>query len=67
MPTIVLQSSQRGRESCLFYFICVLAVCGCQCYVSLPHGAVGWSVVGAFPGHTHLLFLADNTGKTISK
>ena len=22
----------------------------------LPHGAIGWSVIVAFPGHTHSLF-----------
>ena len=32
--------------------------CGCSCYVSLPHGAMGWSavcVIMAFLGHTHFL------------
>ena len=26
-------------------------------FVSLPHGATGWSVVVRFPGHTHLFLI----------
>ena len=28
--------------------ICVLLSCGCKCYMSLPHGAVAWSVILTF-------------------
>ena len=31
-------------------------ICGLQCSVSLPHGALGWSVTVGFPGHIHLFF-----------
>ena len=31
-------------------FIVFLLPCGCLCFVSLPHCAVGWSVIVAFPG-----------------
>ena len=33
-----------------------LLACDCKCSVSLSRSAVGWSVIVAFPGHTHLLF-----------
>ena len=35
----------------------------CQCFVALPHGAVGSTqcVVVVFPDHTHLLFLTKIT------
>ena len=32
-------------------------ICGCQCYVSLPHGAVGGSMVCNC--HSHLLFVQE--------
>ena len=44
MPFLVLQSSRWGRESWLLYFNCISMSCDC-CSVSLPRGAVGWSVV----------------------
>ena len=44
--SVVSSSSRRGRESGLFYFNCPLMACDCQCSVSLPCGAVGWSEVG---------------------
>ena len=28
---------------------CVLLSCGCKCYMSLPHGAVAWSVIVILP------------------
>ena len=34
----------------------LLYVLQLPCSVSLPQGAVGWSVIVAFPGHTHLPF-----------
>ena len=40
-----------GRESCLLRFNCVIFMC---VFVSLLHAAMGWSVIVAFPGHTHL-------------
>ena len=43
------------EESWLLYINCVLASCGCKFSVSLPHGAVFWSVIVAFTGHTHFL------------
>ena len=30
-----------------------------KCSVSLPHGAIGWSVIVEFPDHTHLLFYLE--------
>ena len=42
---LVLWSSRWGRESWLLYFITFLMPCGCYCSLSLPHGAVVWSVV----------------------
>ena len=33
--------------------LCVLAV-KCKCSMSLPRGALGWSVT--IPGHSHLMF-----------
>ena len=37
-------------------FVVFLLSCGCYCYVPISHGAVGRSVVVAFPVHTHLMF-----------
>ena len=31
--------------------------CGCLCSFSLPPGALGWSVIVEFPGHTHFFTL----------
>ena len=60
-----MQSSHRGREGELLNtFIVFLLSFDCWCFVSLPGGAVGWSLarvcamVVAFPSHTHLLFTA---------
>ena len=41
------------------YFNCVLGVCGCCCSASLPQGAMGWSVIVAFTGHTHFLVMIN--------
>ena len=41
----LLKSSRLERESWLLYFNCLLAISGCRCSVSLPHGAFGWSAV----------------------
>ena len=55
VPFLVYQSSCRGRESWLFYFNCVVAVCVLCLFHMVP--LVGLqSVVVSFPGHTHLLF-----------
>ena len=58
-----VQSSHRGREGELLNtFIAFLLSFDCWCFVSLPCGAVGWSLarvcamVVAFHSHTHLLF-----------
>ena len=32
-----------------------LLLCGCCRFMCFPSGDVGWSVVVAFPDHTHLL------------
>ena len=46
---------------CSFWFCNHLAEeefllsCDCQCLVSLPRGAVGWSVIVALPDQSHLL------------
>ena len=42
---LVFQSYWWGRESDLLCFNCLLVSCGGQCYVALPHGAVGKSAV----------------------
>ena len=39
----LLQSSDRGRNSWLLYFNCLLAVERLWCSVSLPWGVVGWA------------------------
>ena len=55
---LALQSSGWGRESWLLYFNCVLAVVWLfECCVSLPRPAMDWSVIVAFPSHSHLLFI----------
>ena len=53
--------SLAKRESCLLYFSCVLNVMSLLSSLTLPRGAMGWSVECdcAFPGHTHLLFDTD--------
>ena len=33
-----------------------LLSCGDKCYFSISRGASGWSVIRAFPGHSHLPF-----------
>ena len=33
---------------------CVLLSCGCKCYMSLPRGAVAWSVIVAFTRASHV-------------
>ena len=38
-----------------FRFTFIVFCCrGCQCYVSLPHGSLSWSMNVAFHGHTCL-------------
>ena len=39
----------------VFYFV-YLILCSCYRSVSLPNGAMGWSVIVTLGGHTHLLF-----------
>ena len=38
----------------LFNFKSVVMYCGSLCFMSLPRDASDWSVIVAFPGHTHL-------------
>ena len=45
---------ERERESFCLNLIVYLLSCGCKGSVSLPRG-VAWSVIVAFPDHTHLL------------
>ena len=49
-------SLKDERAGC-FTLVLFLLSCGCQCLVSRPRGAMGWSVVWsvivAFPGLTH--------------
>ena len=45
----ILDEEERAGCSNL---IVLLLSCGCLCSVSLPSGAVDWSVVVAFPGHS---------------
>ena len=49
--------SLKKRESRLLKYVVFLLSCSCYCYVSLPCGAMGWSVLVAFPSHTHLIFV----------
>ena len=47
-----------GKRGCFTYIVCLVS-CDCQCSVSLPHGAVGWSAVcdcDNVLGQTHELF-----------
>ena len=53
--TIVL-INKRELHGCFTLAVFMLSF-GCLCFVSLPHGALGWSVTVAFPGYTHLFFL----------
>ena len=51
---LVLESSRRGRERWVLCFNCLTQMsCYCKCSVTIPHGAVGWSVIVVFPDHTH--------------
>ena len=43
--------------ACGLLYLAFLLSCDCKCFVSLPCGAVGWSVIVAFAGHNHLLLL----------
>ena len=36
---------KRKRESCCFAFIVLRMSCYCKSFVTLPHGAVGWSAL----------------------
>ena len=49
-----------------FAFIILRMSCYCKCSVTLPHGAVGWSLVCdcGIPDHTHLLFGKESNGVT---
>ena len=51
--------AEETRTDC-FTSIVVLPLCGCQCSVSQPRGAVDWSVVYdcvAFPDHTYIVLM----------
>ena len=47
----------RKKELFDLHQLCSMLACGCQCSVSIPCGAVGWSVT--FPGHTHFLYFSE--------
>ena len=44
-PFLVLQSFCLARRAGCFTFIVFLMSCSCYRYLSLPHGAMGWSAV----------------------
>ena len=52
---LVLLNNFAEEERGAGCFILFLLSRGCKCSVTLPHGAVGLSVIVAFPGHTRLL------------
>ena len=47
-----LGSGEPFRSSC-----CVLLSCGCKCYMSLPRGAVTWSVIVTFSCASHAIWI----------
>ena len=53
---ILLSEEERGGCFTL-HVIEFLLPCGHLCSVSLPHRAMGWSVIVAFPGCTQLRYL----------
>ena len=46
--------AEEERTGCFTLFVFLLSS-SCCCFVFLPRGAVGWYLIMAFPGHTHLL------------
>ena len=50
---LVLSVLSRGRAACLILIVFLLS-CSCLFSESLPLSAVSWSLIVAFPGHTHL-------------
>ena len=48
-PSCPLGSGEPFRSSS-----CVLLLCGCKCYMSLPRGNVAWSVIVVFSYDSHV-------------
>ena len=44
---IVFKRKKREREAGCFAFIVLGMYCYCKCSVTIPFGAVGWSVAGS--------------------
>ena len=44
-----------GEKAWCLALVMFLLSCGYLCYVSLPRGAIGWSVIVTLPGQSHLL------------
>ena len=42
---LLLRERERERENADCFASIVFLSCGCQCFVSLPHSAVVWSVI----------------------
>ena len=40
----IISLAEKERTGCFTLFV-LLLLCGCNCFMSLPHGAVGLSVV----------------------
>ena len=55
MPVLVFQSSSGKERVCCFtiHLIAILLLFGCLHSVSLPHGAMIWSMIVAILGHAH--------------
>ena len=53
---MIYHNGLKEERDCCFALIVFLMSCFCLCYVTLPHGVVGWYVVCdiVFPDHTRL-------------
>ena len=45
VPFLVLQTSRWQKVASCFTFTVFLMSCGCNCSLSLPHGAMIWSAL----------------------
>ena len=62
--TLVFFSHLAGKETAGYFTLIVFQLsCEGLCSVSLPRGAVSWSLIVTFTGHTHLLFAVNLLGK----
>ena len=59
--TPLLFSSHLAEEETAGYFTSIMfqLSCGGLCSVTLPRGAVSWSLIMAFPGHSHVCVSID--------